>query len=857
MSHRQENFNDAGAPSISVDPRTGLPLCRIDRPHLEYLDGKGAWFVTTKEVLHRLFGPPERKVDREEEERQRLRAAIEGVSYGHSAWYSTPIPVNIAEFVDYLNRKLAYDQRVRALYGRSQGRVRWGRTLCLVIAACLWLTLAFLTASIPLFLLGAFAWVALYGPTLASAPRRWRASWPLPALIPLLGGCLFVGALTFTALGTAVGDQLGLPYVARATADACGGVATLVAFGAVFLTKKGHDALQTPIESLAPHEPTPELPPPPPAPVQDEKWFVRGAELQDELTVRSLASHILLEGGRLAPHYFWGGVPQRIQSTSNPHKLLVGSSGSGKTLAYRVLMASTLPLPRSWRNRDMLVAPGSTIESWAHWTRSFSDQAVVYDAKTENIPFLAAQGFDPDKDLYILSPLDTRCYAWNMAEDMSEPDKSEQLAKMMVPDDPNAKPFFVGTSRTLIDAIIQSFVHAAEAAGHEPRWTLRDILVATRTEVLLRHVISHHRDAEAELEATLDTHRETTQNILTTLRSHLRPFRVTAALWDYARRQGRTVSLQDWIANQSGTVLVIPDTNDNRAVYGVFNTMLFERLATLLLDNRYKSEVLRDGRHRLKRRYVFLDELGTAGKFPELDRLLSEGRSFGVEIAIGLQAISQLEQTYGEAMAKTLLDLFSFTALFRTGGPNTAEWMSRRVGQAIMRERRTTYQWGTTNGRSFGGSTSHTEGGSSGSTGSQSTSSRSWSNTSGRNWGQSESEQHGESYFEHEFTESPVLPSEFMYLDDIESSQFVPGYYTAPHLPIWKATLNLEDVLPYATEERSVPPRVEHTDKRNKELQPWGPEDFTRLGLRPLPGDEDQGDDSNDDPLLADFGWSS
>src|SRR5690606_22898906 len=71
------------------------------------------------------------------------------------------------------------------------------------------------------------------------------------------------------------------------------------------------------------------------------------------------------------------------------------------------------------------------------WARSHTFQAVVYNAKTENVSVLEAFGFNADAgaetDLFILDPNDSRCYAWDIAADIASVTDAENFAAMLVP----------------------------------------------------------------------------------------------------------------------------------------------------------------------------------------------------------------------------------------------------------------------------------------------------------------------------------------------------------------------------------------------------------------------------------------
>ena len=109
-----------------------------------------------------------------------------------------------------------------------------------------------------------------------------------------------------------------------------------------------------------------------------------------------------------------------------------------------------------------------------------------------------------------------------------------------------------------------------------------------------------------------------------------------------------------------------------------------------------------------------MDEFGAAGHLPDVQRLFTQGRSFGVSIVAGLQEISSLEAVYGENVADTILGQFSYKACLKSGSPKTQEWMSKQFGERLEKLTKETHGEQTshdvTKGQSEGTSSNKTDG---------------------------------------------------------------------------------------------------------------------------------------------------
>lgn len=87
--------------------------------------------------------------------------------------------------------------------------------------------------------------------------------------------------------------------------------------------------------------------------------------------------------------------------------------------------------------------------------------------------------------------------------------------------------------------------------------------------------------------------------------------------------------------------------------------------------------------------WLFLDELDSLEKLPYLRPLLTKGRKHGARVVAGLQASSQIDDTYGEKEAITLRACFR--NLVALGGarpdPDTPEFFSKALGEhEVMRD---------------------------------------------------------------------------------------------------------------------------------------------------------------------------
>lgn len=516
----------------------------------------------------------------------------------------------------------------------------------------------------------------------------------------------------------------------------------------------------------------------------------------------------------------FGGLPIRRGSTSNNHTLFIGMPGSGKTVFLRVLMGTILP-----------EAKGATAQSHAtllrRKSRSNTSQAIIYDAKTEHVPVLVGHGFKPRRDLFILNPFDERCVVWDMAKDIRSPSDARLLAEVFLSanlkgEEREEHQYFRSNARKQIAGVIQTFIHRGERL---PTWTLRDVINAFSSPQVLRHVLSHHPEGTTIIDQTIDVDDRTSSNIFTSSTTYLEDLRILASLWHRVGQEVpeegecTSISLREWIRDMPNSVLLLPNTRENPTVITPLNKLILHRVAEMLLDRELNSHT-EHGAGVQQRRVIMLDECPELGKIEKLPDLLAQGREYGVQVILGVQAVSQLNSAFGEEVAKTILGQCAYKALLKCDG-NTAAWAAKEIGQQLERFSKMSYTTGQSGSHTTSNSYSYTRS----SEGSSSTTGHSESFTDG--WSTSETKSFDERLID------TVLASELSGLPDPKSSGCVGGYYITPHLPVFRSELTFVEIDKLVEGKGTVPAKMS-VDSSHEWLPEWGDADYIRLGLTPF-----------------------
>lgn len=339
------------------------------------------------------------------------------------------------------------------------------------------------------------------------------------------------------------------------------------------------------------------------------------------------------------------------------HFAFVGATGSGKTILIRLLMQSVL---------------GNATK------RSVPTRMLIYDSKRDMLPVLHGiferlKRTDAEERIKLLNPFDKRGVAWDLAQDITEPAHAQELASILIREEPNAKdPFYPNAARLIVENVILSFIE-----NNPLQWTFRDVCNAVETKKSIASVLGRTSRTRWVIDALFGDDR-TTANIMATIAAAMRPYRVIAALWHKAVEADppRKISLHEW-AQSKEAILVLGNSPTSRTAVDAINQVLFKRLSQMFLEEKEEIDLENDPR----RVWVILDEFVRAGRLNGAVELATEGRSKGVSLVLGFQDVNGLRAVYGKEVAEEILGQCTSVALLRMNSPDTSEWASRIVGQ--------------------------------------------------------------------------------------------------------------------------------------------------------------------------------
>jgi hypothetical protein len=362
----------------------------------------------------------------------------------------------------------------------------------------------------------------------------------------------------------------------------------------------------------------------------DGSIYVGGARLADQETVQKDADLRLqsrMSAGEQVTRVQWGPSVLARRTTMGTHSCAVGMPRTGKTILLLLLMQSR---------------EGSRL--------------VVYDAKTDLLSVLRANR--PNDVLHILNPVDLRSVAWDIASDATI-DQAEDIARILIEDDPREKSYFIEVPRSLLAAAIKALNLAAPA-----KWEFVDLLGALQIQHI--EAVLCRFDVTREVYQThLARLHHAPNDLPSCLHAVLDRFRPIAAAWMHAATR---VSIHKWA--RSAENLILGNHERYQAGIGPVNRVLLQLIGEALLDRTTRSP---------QPTSVVLDETEQLGTVELLPALMERGPGLGVSVALGFHDIETLEHYYGRR-TRGLIGMCSDYAFLRIGNPVTARWASEVIG---------------------------------------------------------------------------------------------------------------------------------------------------------------------------------
>lgn len=313
-----------------------------------------------------------------------------------------------------------------------------------------------------------------------------------------------------------------------------------------------------------------------------------------------------------------------IKDSETKHMLIVGTTGAGKTNTFNHL----LPQIRTKDQKAIIVdTTGTFVEKF----------------------------YDPETDI-LLNPLDARSASWSLWKECQTEVQIDDFTSSIIPQTLHDQ-FWSDASRLLFSETIKilqrnkdhSVKKLLDYAIHKPLAKIQQFYAGTQAASLV--------DIAAD---------KTAASIRVTLSTHLKSLHLIEDEKD-------GFSIQEWVKDDSKRGwLFLAAMPDQRETLRPLMSSWLNIAINALMACRPDQE---------RRLWFIIDEKQSLNKIEALPKALAEIRKYGGCIVSGLQNISQIDKLYGHETRKTMSSLYNTKVFFRSPDTDTAQWISKMVGE--------------------------------------------------------------------------------------------------------------------------------------------------------------------------------
>ena len=276
----------------------------------------------------------------------------------------------------------------------------------------------------------------------------------------------------------------------------------------------------------------------------------------------------------------------------------------------------------------------------------------------------------------ILNPFDARSLKWDLFAELQNPYDVEQLASALIPDSGGEHQIWSRYGQTFLSAQIRQ----AQASGVNSSAELYRLLTIASVEEL--RLLLEGTAAQPLLEKGNEKMLGSVRSVTT----------LALASLPYINQQTTALfSIRQWIRKSRGVLFLRYQADQIPALRSVIATWM--RVALI------ETLTLPEADARL---WFVVDELDALGAIHGLADALSRIRKFGGRMVIGFQSIAQVSGTYGDKLAKTIVENCGTTLILRCSSSEhggTAEFASQLIGMSEVE--RTEHSTSRSNGGWF------------------------------------------------------------------------------------------------------------------------------------------------------------
>lgn len=362
--------------------------------------------------------------------------------------------------------------------------------------------------------------------------------------------------------------------------------------------------------------------------------YIRGAKL---ITITALQKAIDKDDEKCSLPL---GDVQMPVSAEPKHSFIVGRPGVGKT----VLMSQIIEKIRAKQGR-----------------------AVIYDFKGDYL----SRFYDPQRDI-IFNPLDIRSKGWSIFNEIESVMDVDAISASLIPPAGQADPFWNDAARDVFAGILH-YLYQSNKRTNKDVW---EAVTAPCKDIAAW--LQKTKGGERGYRYIEDASSKQAMSVMAVMMQFAKAF-------EYMSDSDGDFSIKKWLESQQAGFIFVTNYSDIKDTLRPILSLLVDLMGRKLLS-------LKDDYNR--RIFFLLDEFGTLQKLSTIIQLLTLSRSKGGSAWIGIQDIGQIDKLYGKELKSSIVNACGTTAMFSVSDPDTAKFLSDKIGETEYQEMEENYSMG-------------------------------------------------------------------------------------------------------------------------------------------------------------------
>jgi type IV conjugative transfer system coupling protein TraD len=299
-------------------------------------------------------------------------------------------------------------------------------------------------------------------------------------------------------------------------------------------------------------------------------------------------------------------------------------------------------------------------------------KGIIYDFKGDYL----SRFYDPKSDI-IFNPLDQRCLGWTLFNEIHTYMDVDACTHSLIPPPYQNDPFWNDGARDVFAGILH-YLYQNGAKTNKDIW---EAVTAPGTDIA--KWLQHTKGGERGLRYIEDASSKMAMSVFAVMMQYVKAF-------EYMSTADSDFSVKEWLENERPGFIFITNYSDIKDTLKPILSLFVDLMGRKLLS-------MKDDYNR--RIFFMLDELGTLQRLSTIVQLLTLSRSKGGSCWLGIQDIGQMDKIYTQNIRQAIVNACGSNLIFSVADPDTAKFLSDKIGDTEYIETEETYSMGTEDSR--------------------------------------------------------------------------------------------------------------------------------------------------------------